>query len=161
MIDMTRSFRRRTASRTVLYDLTRAAGASADWPPVEAISSAALLFIDHFGMEGMLRAARIARSAGVPIVADFEAHDRPEFRELLGLVDHLFVSQSLANAITGLADPAAACRTLGTQGKVAVVTVGCAGCRIGTAAGVRRASIAAHPSAGTRATGARGHRTRS
>ncbi len=123
---------RRTASRTVLYDLTRAAGASADWPPVEAISSAALLFIDHFGMEGMLRAAKIARSAGVPIVADFEAHDRPEFRELLGLVDHLFVSQTLASAITGLADPAAACGTLGTQGKVAVVTVGSA------AAGINR-----------------------
>ena len=120
---------RRTSSRTVLFDLHGAAAVSSDWPPEESIASAKLLLIDHFGMEGMLRAAKIARAAGVAVVADFEAHERPEFPELLGLVDHLFLSQSLAATITGQSDPAAACGALWSpQRKVVVVTGGSAGC---------------------------------
>lgn len=120
---------RQSASRTILFDLTAAAGASQDWPPEGAIRSARLLLIDHFGMEGMLRTAQIARTANVPIVADFEAHQRPEFAELLMLVDHLFVSQALAAEITGHSDPAAACGALRSpQRQVVVVTCGSAGC---------------------------------
>src|SRR5262249_6276897 len=48
-------------TRTIFYDLSGAVGAEADWPPDEVIRSARVLFVDHFGAEGMARAARIAR----------------------------------------------------------------------------------------------------
>lgn len=120
---------RRTSSRTVLFDLSDAAGASDDWPAEDDLRSTKVLLVDHFGMEGMLRAARIARAAGIPTVADFEAHQRPEFPELLSLIDHLFVSQALATQITGCAQPTDACQALwSSQRKAVIVTSGRAGC---------------------------------
>lgn len=55
-----------------------------DWLPTESvIRSARVLFLDQYGMAGNLRAALIARAAGIPIVADFEEHDDPRFKESL------------------------------------------------------------------------------
>jgi sulfofructose kinase len=120
---------RRTGSRTILYDLAGAVGATTDWPPADAIQSAGLLLIDHFGMEGMLRAAKIAAAAGIPIVADFESDQRPEFGELLALVDHLIVARDFAQRITGTSDPARAVDLLWTNRRQAVVvTCGREGC---------------------------------
>jgi ribokinase/sulfofructose kinase len=113
----------------VLFDLAGTAPAAADWPPEESIRGSRALLLDHYGMEGMLRAARIARSAGIPIVADFEAHQRPEFAELAACVDHLIVSLAFASAATGMDDPAAVCRALWSDCRQAVVvTCGAAGC---------------------------------
>lgn len=119
----------KTASRTILFDLGGAAGASEEWPPEDAIRAASLLLVDHFGMEGMLRAARIARDASIPIVADLETHQRPEFPELLSLVDHLIVSHELATELAGSREPGAACKALwSSQRRVVVVTCGREGC---------------------------------
>src|SRR5438309_5767533 len=54
----------KTRTRTVLYDLENVVGAQADWPPEDMIRAARVLFVDHFGVEGMIRAARIAKQAG-------------------------------------------------------------------------------------------------
>ncbi len=115
-------------TRTIIYDLQGAYGAEPDWPEEAVIRASRVLFVDHFGMEGMIRAARIARAAGVPVVADLE-HDRhPRFGELLALVDHLIVSQAFAQRLTGCADPAAAVEALWAPGREAVVvTCGAAG----------------------------------
>src|SRR5947208_10271404 len=59
-------------TRTIFYDLAGTVGADTESPSADVISSARLLLIDHYGVEGMTRAARIARGAGVALVADFE-----------------------------------------------------------------------------------------
>src|SRR5262249_44758737 len=93
------------------------------------LRSARALLVDHFGIEGMTRAARIARSAGVAVIADFERNEWPGFAELLGLVDHLIVSRDFAARLTGERQPAAAVEKLWDTGRaVAVVTGGMEGC---------------------------------
>ena len=77
----------------------------------------------------MIRAARVARHAGIPVVADLENDQDPKFGQLLALVDHLIVSQDFAAKLTGQSDPAEAVRRLWTpQRKVAAVTFGDEGC---------------------------------
>lgn len=115
-------------TRTIVYDLEGVYGAEPDWPEDEVICTSRVLFVDHFGMEGMIRAARIARAAGIPVVADLENHQHPRFGELLEHVDHLIVSQAFAARLTGRADPAAAVEALWTPARQAVVvTCGAAG----------------------------------
>ena len=49
-------------------------GAGLDWPEPELIRASRLLFVDSIGPAGMLRAAQVARAAGVPMVGDIEDH---------------------------------------------------------------------------------------
>jgi sulfofructose kinase len=116
-------------TRCIFFDLEGAVGASPDQPAEEVIRRARVLFVDPLGMPGMVRAARIARQAGRPIVADFESDESPLFPELLDLVDHLILSDDFARRLTGAADPAAAAQALWTGRREAVViTCGSAGC---------------------------------
>jgi sugar/nucleoside kinase (ribokinase family) len=93
------------------------------------IRSAKALLVDHFGMEGMIRAARIARDARIPVVADFESAEDPLFPTLIALVDHLILSRDFATRITNSEDPASAARALWTPERQAVaVTCGSDGC---------------------------------
>ncbi len=116
-------------TRTILHDLTGAVGADPTVPPDEVIRSTRVLFVDQFGVEGMTRAARVARAAGIPVVGDFERGDWPGFAELLALVDHLIVSRHFAARYSGITDPAEATRALWTAARqVVVVTCGEAGC---------------------------------
>jgi sulfofructose kinase len=118
-----------TKSRTILYDLEGAFGAEPDWPAEEVIRAARVLFVDHFGTEGMTRAARVARGAGIPVVADLESDEHPGFAGLLEVVDHLIVSSDFAARLTGEHDPARAARKLWQPGRRAtVVTGGDRGC---------------------------------
>jgi ribokinase len=122
---------REDATRTVLSDRNGFVGPDADWPPPEVVGSSRVLFVDHLGTTGTLRAARIARSEGRAVVADFERipDATGEFHELLGLVDHLIIGRSFAALLTGQSDPGAAARSLWRPGRSAVVvTAGAAGC---------------------------------
>ena len=93
------------------------------------IRAARVLLVDHFGVAGMIRAARIARDARIPVVADFESADDPQFPTLLALVDHLILSRDFAAHVTGQQDPATAVRALWTaERRAAVVTCGREGC---------------------------------
>jgi sulfofructose kinase len=117
-----------TRTRTVFFDLTNVQGAQADWPSEEFIRSARVLFVDHFGVEGMSRAARIARAMGIPVVADFESDAMPDFPQLLEMVDHLILSQPFAEKLTGLSDPHLAASMLWSDMRaVVVVTCGAEG----------------------------------
>jgi sulfofructose kinase len=116
-------------TRTVLYDLTGSIGAAEDAPDAEVIRSARVLLIDHFGVEGMTRAARIAREAGIPVVADFECHDWPGFLDLLGLADHLIVSYGFAQRLKAAGTPAEGVARLWAKGRsMVIVTDGEHGC---------------------------------
>jgi sugar/nucleoside kinase (ribokinase family) len=126
-------------TRTILFDLAGSVGASPDWPPAEVIRSARVLFVDHYGIEGMIRAADEARRAGVAVVADLERDEWPGFSTLLALVDHLIVSQSFASRLTGTKEPTAAVNALWTDDRqVVIVTGGEDGCWFRGTDGVTR-----------------------
>ena len=116
-------------TRNIFCDATGAVGADENWPSEKVIRSARVLFVDHFGIPGMIRAARIAREFGIPVVADLEKDFGKNFSTLLGLVDHLIVSESFAKKLTGEKNPTRAARSLWTtQRKVVAVTCGEKGC---------------------------------
>jgi sulfofructose kinase len=120
-------------TRNIFCDLEGAVGADPDWPGEELIRAAKVLFVDQFGIEGMIRAASIARAAGNAVVADLENDQHPRFAELLALIDHLIVPREFASKLTGRADPAGSAEALWTrQGKTVAVTCGAEGCwRVG------------------------------
>jgi len=117
-------------TRTIFFDSAAAARARVDWPPDDVIRSARVLFVDHFGVDGMLRAARVAQAAGIPVVADLEnVPDHPLFADLVALVDHPVTSLDFAQRWTGCREPAAAARALSSAARRAVVvTCGADGC---------------------------------
>jgi sulfofructose kinase len=124
----------KAGTRNIFYDLRGVVGAARDWPPAEVIQSARVLFVDWFSVPGMIRAARIARAAGIPVVADFEQSSLTGFSTLLPLADHLIVSDAFAAKLTGLSEPRRAVARLmtGLQQLVAV-TCGARGCYFVTA----------------------------
>jgi sulfofructose kinase len=124
-------------SRNVFFEDDGTIGAHDSLPAEEVIRSSKVLFIDHLGMQGNLRAARAARSAGVAVVADFENETRPLFPEVLGLVDHLVLSEEFALRITRQSNAAQAALALWQSNRtVVIVTCGVSGCwSISTAGG--------------------------
>ena len=116
-------------TRTILFDLSGSVGASPEHPPEAVLRSTRVLYVDHYGIEGMTRAARLARAAGIPVVADLERDEWPGFHDLVALIDHLIVSRNFAARLSGEAEPAAALRKLWTATREAVVvTCGEEGC---------------------------------
>ncbi len=116
-------------TRNIFFDIENVFGAPPRSPSRKQIEGCKVLFVDNFGIQGMTRAATIARSAGIPVVADFESSDGDGFQELLSLVDHLILSESFALKLTGAANPAAAARSLWNPRRaVVVITSGERGC---------------------------------
>jgi sugar/nucleoside kinase (ribokinase family) len=116
-------------TRTIFASLEAAAGASPDWPPADLIHAARVLLVDHHGVEGTLRAVRIAQEQSVQVVADFERHPGGEFKELLQEVNHLVISQKFAEILTGDSDPPQAAQALWNDRREAVIiTCGGKGC---------------------------------
>jgi sulfofructose kinase len=101
-----------TKTRTILFDSDGVVGPDPDHLPEKEILSAGVLFVDHLGLAGMVRAARLARGAGIPVVADLEVSSAPLLSALIGLVDHLIVPWNIAAELTGGADGPAAARGL-------------------------------------------------
>jgi len=115
-------------TRTIFFDPTGACQDEPKWPVEEVILSGRVLFVDHLGVDRMIRAARVARRAGLPVVADLESSEHPRFAELLELVDHLIISESFAAKLTRQSDPAAAAEQLwDTWRQAVVVTCGAKG----------------------------------
>jgi sugar/nucleoside kinase (ribokinase family) len=115
-------------ARNIFFDKRGVQGAAPDHPGESFIRGCRVLLVDHYGVEGMTRAARIALAAGVPVVSDIEGLG-PAFAELLALPDHLVVSEDFAVAATGSSDPATALKGLWHDRRdTAVVTCGRRGC---------------------------------
>jgi sulfofructose kinase len=118
-------------TRTVLASLDGAIGADSRLPEEHVIRSASVLLLDHHGLEGSIRAARIAWESGGHVVADFERDPGPPFADLLALVDHLVISDGFARELTGRSPGpvAAVAKKLWTPDrKAVVVTCGASGC---------------------------------
>ncbi len=118
-----------TGTRNIFPDGRGVVGASAAWPPASVIRGTRVLLVDHVGVRGMLRAARIARRAGIPIVGDLERDSGPGFAELFEFVDHLILSLEFAAHHTGCSDPAQALRRLwNNHRQTVIITDGPQGC---------------------------------
>jgi ribokinase len=116
-------------SRNIFFDVNGVLGAAPDWPPAAVIESARVLFVDWFSIPGMIRAARLARQAGIPTVGDFEQVPLPGLPVLLGLTDHLIVSESFAGKLTGAGEPRRALEKLWKKHhQLVAVTSGAKGC---------------------------------
>jgi sugar/nucleoside kinase (ribokinase family) len=105
-------------TRTIFYDLEGTIGVNVAWPPEEAIHSARALCVDHIDAPMTLRASRIARAAGIPVIADFEFVSSPLFAELLACVDHLILPHGFAAELTGCADAADAAAALWNSNRI-------------------------------------------
>jgi sulfofructose kinase len=129
---------RDTGGRTILADSARMRGPNESFPPAELIRNSRALLVDRFGLPGMIRAARIARQAGIPVVADIERNGWEGLDELLALVDHLIVPRVFAEYATGEADPARAVQALrSSQHACVCVTDGERGAWFATSATVQ------------------------
>jgi sugar/nucleoside kinase (ribokinase family) len=116
-------------TRNIFFQISGAVGAHDELPHEEVIRATRVLFLDHYGTTGGIRAARIARAAGIPVVADLERENVPRFDELLSLVDHLIVSRAFAMRYTSTHSPAEAAHALWHDQRCAVVvTCGAEGC---------------------------------
>ena len=118
------------STRTLFYHIDQVRGADSKFPAKQIIRSSRVLLVDNFGIPGMIRAVRIARAAGIPVVADFEGDDDASgFSTLLNLVDHLVLSESFARKVTGARKPSAAALRLWNKNRqVVIVTCGANGC---------------------------------
>ena len=118
-----------TGSRNIFFEIRGLLGAHDSLPAAQVIRASKVLFIDHYGMRGNLRATRIARSAGVAVVADFEEDTVPLFQEVLDQVDHLILSEGFALGITRESSAARAALRLWRADRAAVIiTCGAKGC---------------------------------
>jgi sulfofructose kinase len=116
-------------TRTIFASLGGPAGAVPDWPPADLIRAARVLLVDHHGVEGTLRAVKIAEETGVNVVADFERNPGGEFDKVLRRVDHLVISERFARTLTGAKNAPQAAASLWNDGRKAVViTSGDKGC---------------------------------
>jgi len=96
-------------------------------PEVSFIASSRALVVDAFWREAALAAARAARAAEVPVVADFAPG--ADVEELAGLVDVFIVPESWCAAGGAARDCEEALRLLHSYGaRIAVVTAGRLGC---------------------------------
>ena len=115
-------------TRNIFHDERKAVGPGLHVSG-QVISSCRVLLVDNIGVPGMIRAARLARRGGIPVVADFEEESHPRFGELLRLSDHLIISERFAATLTGKRDPRQAVRMLAGGGhEVTIVTCGAKGC---------------------------------
>jgi len=122
-------------TRTIFAEHPPLCGASPDWPPAEVIHRARVLFVDHVGTPGMIRAAQIAQQAKRPIVCDIE-RQVPGIEVLLDLVDHVVMGWDFAAALTGAATPGDAVLRLWAANRALVaVTCGEHGCYFSTDGG--------------------------
>ena len=118
----------RRGTRNIFFDLKNVVGAGLH-TAARLVASSRVLLADNLGVRGTLRAARLARRAGVPVVGDFDNDQDPLFSDLLALTNHLIISHEFAATLTGTCAPEKALRKLaGGDRQVAAVTVGDEGC---------------------------------
>lgn len=113
------------AARNIFFERTGEVGAAPDAPNEADVASARVLHIDHYGGEGNLRVLEIARRHGIPVVADFERTNVPNFDDFFPLVDHLILSRNFAAQLTSEIKPEAILSALWNEHRrVVIVTCG-------------------------------------
>jgi sugar/nucleoside kinase (ribokinase family) len=122
----------RSGARTVLWDRHPDLAIAPSRVPRPAVESGRLLIVDCHETAAATEAARIARAAAIPTIADVE-RVRPGITELLRQIDAIIVAQAFPSELTGYDNPGRAlhamarefsaplvCVTLGEDGSLAV-----------------------------------------
>jgi sulfofructose kinase len=127
---------RSTGSRTILYNQEGVHEIDPQAVLPEWIAASRVVLTDQNTPCSGLKAARLAREMGIPVVADLERIHTPHLEELLDTVDHLVVNFGFARDYTGLQNPADMLPALVRPHQAAcVVTCGSAGCWYAEAGG--------------------------
>lgn len=115
--------------RNIFYDISAVRGAHPQKPSADFIRSGKVFFVDNLGVDGMIRAATIARDADIPVVADLERRNSIKLKKLWNLVDHLILSHDMAMSVTGRKSVRQCVEKLiSPEKKAVVVTEGNRGC---------------------------------
>ncbi len=118
-----------SGSRSIIYDTEGFAEPKPDSICVEVLANTHVLFIDHYAYYSGMQAADIARSMGIPVVADIETSVLPDLDEFLKHVDHLIVGIGFAKTVSGEQDvEKMLCSLAGIGRAVTVITAGAEGC---------------------------------
>jgi sulfofructose kinase len=119
-----------TQTRNIFFDLALSQPLPSAAVTRDLIASARVLFIDQFGIAAKIKAAKLAREFGVPVVADLEWPKHEGTAELLALVEHVIMPLHFAVALAGERDPARAVSRLHARCPRActAVTCGADGC---------------------------------
>ncbi len=94
----------KTGERTVYWDRDPRLAVKPHEVTAAAIRTARILHIDGCDVEAALKAARCARRAGIPVVADLDTVYR-NVERLFPYVDYLIASSNFLPAVTGQDDP--------------------------------------------------------
>jgi sulfofructose kinase len=115
--------------RTILWRHDPQLNYPADAVTPEVITGGRILHLDGCDSEAALKAARLARGAGIPVVIDIDELYGPHTEELLTYVDYLIAAEEFAADVTGLSNPEDAARRLQTRygSRVVGITMGAGG----------------------------------
>ncbi len=91
---------RGSGERSILWDDSHSRPPALGEREREVILSAKCLFVDHIYASALLPTVRLARSAGIPIVGDFERTTLDSL-ELMSLTDHVIIPLAYARAVFG------------------------------------------------------------
>lgn len=117
-----------SGDRMVLWDRDRALAVPPDVMDAALVSRARLVHVDDTDHAIALRAARLARAAGLPVTCDVDSVSS-RTRELLEAISIVIVSEHLPAQLTGLSDHEQALRRLRAwHPGLLVVTLGPRGC---------------------------------
>ena len=123
LVDMT------SASRAILYSGEGVGEPDETVITEELIAQCRYLFIDNVTYHASLCAAGFARALGIPVIADIESIDLPDWKQFVRLVDHLIVGIDIARAMTQKESVVEMVQALANPKRAAsVVTDGVNGC---------------------------------
>jgi sulfofructose kinase len=94
----------RTGERTVFWDRDRRLAVKPRELTPQAVTTARVLHLDGCDVEACLQAARWARRARIPVVADLDTVYK-KVEKLFPYIDYLLASANFLPAVTGEADP--------------------------------------------------------
>ena len=97
-----------TGERTVFWDRDERLALTPQEVKPEAISTARILHLDGCDADACAQAAKWARKAGIPVVADLDTVYK-KVEQIFPLIDYLIASANFLPAVTGHNDP---CRVL-------------------------------------------------
>ncbi len=123
LVDMT------SASRAILYSAEGVGEPDETVVTEELISRCRYLFIDQITYHASLRAAEFAQAHGIPVIADIESINLPDWKRLVALIDHLIVGIDVARAMTQKESVVEMVQALANPKRAAsVITDGVNGC---------------------------------
>jgi sulfofructose kinase len=93
-----------TGERTVFWDRDSRLAVAPEELSASSISTARLLHLDGCDVEACCEAARLAKAAGIPVVADLDTVYK-KVERLFPLIDYLIASANFLPAFTGEDDP--------------------------------------------------------